>query len=709
MGKLIVRFSQSTEHRGVFNYALKVEVVGSVGIPTKIFVYHQSPAGLDGNSYAEFDHIASPVDFQEIPEDAASDVVPWYRTDKCTVWVRSVSDLEMAKQLFVDDINALQRTYDVLTSENNFTQQTTVEFASTGVCGVPENEGGKSITKEIEEMKTDIEAKMPKNAMADIELETNTPEGMRDAIKSIGNTLGARIVRGLITFLALSSLCTSCSYGAGFSGQNINDLDLDEDPFVVTNVTFTMESMSWSDLVAKRNSGDLIPGQEYRITNYWATSNGDMESRSATNQFDIIVVADATNILNETARAARHDGDSYFPSSTKFGAWRLQYCLDNDSSRFDWTVSDADGGRGVVYRMVDEFYNDIPYDFKSIQFIPFGDTSSDYRYTIGTSSEDMTLYGHGNWAFGNHIEPHYRVNGTSQGLRQKLNRIVFKSYACFGNKIGEYSRNITFNRYSCDNTFGPNCRDMSVGRPVGVNVGAYCSELTFTNFTSDPRLLSSHKGAHVGEGCISCSISEGSSIGTRCDSCTVGIGSHIGDSCSNVSVGDNSVVGSGCKNVFAGSSCEVGSGCDTVYVSASSSVIGPGCTYVYLANKPVTIFNETNEYALGALTWKTNSYSLKKCSQAGVGNSALFENVVASDITTPSKSLNIGPGIRYLVLCATNNPTSASSYQHVEVKSGVSGVYRLGVSEPKIIHDPNVGQTFNTTYKPAGSLEISVE
>ena len=125
---LKVRFTQSPERRGVFTYSLKVEVVSATDIPSKIFVYHQAPAGIDGNTFAEFDHVATPVDFQEIPEGAASETVPWFRTDEFTGWFRNVSDLNLAKQMFVDDIAALQRTYDTLTSENNFTNQSTIEF-----------------------------------------------------------------------------------------------------------------------------------------------------------------------------------------------------------------------------------------------------------------------------------------------------------------------------------------------------------------------------------------------------------------------------------------------------------------------------------------------------------------------------------------------------------------------------------------------------
>lgn len=130
---LKVRFSQSPERRGVYQYALHVEVVSASKIPTKIFVFHQMPTGAEGNTFAEFDHVATPVDFQEIPEDAASETVPWYRTDKCTIWVRSIDDLNTAKQLFVDDIHELQRTFGILTGEDNFTDQTTLEFTGNGL------------------------------------------------------------------------------------------------------------------------------------------------------------------------------------------------------------------------------------------------------------------------------------------------------------------------------------------------------------------------------------------------------------------------------------------------------------------------------------------------------------------------------------------------------------------------------------------------
>lgn len=233
---LKVRFSQSPEHRSVFNYALKVEVLSSTGgIPTKIFVYHQSPAGIAGNTYATFDHVATPVDLQEIPEDAASETVPWYRTDKVVVWFRNLSDMSLAKQMFVDDITALQRTYDTLTSENGFTNQTDVEFSESGVHGSGSDERPDPIESEIEEIRSDLEGKLSKDALEGVEFRTNDAAGLRAAVKTLGNALGATIVKSIALAVGLFAMSAS---GAGFSGERYAQLDLDENPIVVTNVTF---------------------------------------------------------------------------------------------------------------------------------------------------------------------------------------------------------------------------------------------------------------------------------------------------------------------------------------------------------------------------------------------------------------------------------------------------------------------------------------
>ena len=123
-------------------------------------------------------------------------------------------------------------------------------------------------------------------------------------------------------------------------------------------------SITWSDLKTKRDAGQLTPGMQYRITDYACTTT-QSNTKSAGHQFDIIVVADDESTLNETARAAKHEDDTYF-ANNDLSAWQIWYCLNNDTTRFAW--ADETNGKGVIYRMIDEFNNDVPYDFKNIQF-----------------------------------------------------------------------------------------------------------------------------------------------------------------------------------------------------------------------------------------------------------------------------------------------------------------------------------------------------
>ena len=115
------------------------------------------------------------------------------------------------------------------------------------------------------------------------------------------------------------------------------------------------------------------------------------------------MTADDEHTLNEHARAIMHDGNlpddiidgnvrtKYFAKSN-LAAWDIWYCIDNDTNRFAWAV--ADGGKGVIYRLVDEFQNDVPYDFKGIQFKAYGDTDDVYRFTFDAARDiDSSLKG----------------------------------------------------------------------------------------------------------------------------------------------------------------------------------------------------------------------------------------------------------------------------------------------------------------------------
>ena len=124
------------------------------------------------------------------------------------------------------------------------------------------------------------------------------------------------------------------------------------------------ESITYSELKTKRDDGELVPGRFYRITDY-VTTTTQTYTRSANNQFDIIVLALDENTLSENAQATQHEGDTYF-ANCKLSAWKLKYRLDNDVNNFIW--ADSTNGKGVIYYMKDEWDNECPYDFKNIQF-----------------------------------------------------------------------------------------------------------------------------------------------------------------------------------------------------------------------------------------------------------------------------------------------------------------------------------------------------
>ena len=101
----------------------------------------------------------------------------------------------------------------------------------------------------------------------------------------------------------------------------------------------TTISITYSDLVDLRNNSELNPGTKYRITDY-VTTTSQPNTQSAGHQFDIIVEALSENTLSEDAKAIQNENDEYFDGSN-LEAWELKYCLDNDTARFGWAVTNT--------------------------------------------------------------------------------------------------------------------------------------------------------------------------------------------------------------------------------------------------------------------------------------------------------------------------------------------------------------------------------
>lgn len=80
----------------------------------------------------------------------------------------------------------------------------------------------------------------------------------------------------------------------------------------------------------------MISGTFYRIDDY-VTTTAQNNTLTAGNLFDVIVLALSPNTLSEEAYAVHsaRDTDNYFANSN-LAAWKIWYCLDNDTTRFAW-------------------------------------------------------------------------------------------------------------------------------------------------------------------------------------------------------------------------------------------------------------------------------------------------------------------------------------------------------------------------------------
>lgn len=231
--------------------------------------------------------------------------------------------------------------------------------------------------------------------------------------------------------------------------------------------------VTYIELKKLRDNEQLLAGTWYRMTDYICTTTETI-SKSANHQFDIIIQALDKNILSEHAKAIIHKGDTYF-SSNQLNKWRIWYCLDNDTSRFEW--ADTENGKGVIYRMIDEFDNDCPYDFKNILLGEYNDTLSKYIYffTFDDNYKDASL----KKACHNNIIKAYVPNGI-----QNLNFNIFKGSKFYNNVLKEDCYRISFLNNCNNNTLNNTCRYIYLENYCEFNTfDSACSYINFGSLT----------------------------------------------------------------------------------------------------------------------------------------------------------------------------------------------------------------------------------
>lgn len=267
-----------------------------------------------------------------------------------------------------------------------------------------------------------------------------------------------------------------------------------------------MQEVTYSELKNLRDNGELIPGLSYRITDYDCMTF-QPGTRSAHNQFDIIVTADSSTVLNENARAINHKIEIQEDVNTTrmnlhYGStreicisvngtnvWAILMNTEDDS--YYWydgvhekIVSKAREGYNPIRASVEGVYYDV-VDYKNIQ-INIENVDLCGQYTGHTQDIDGQTYyvfdlGESNKAsiltrLDSNCNPYYETD-ESYGLDIRDNLVYFTSlepsspsdmyfyyndgeFICVQDFIDEYRsmiarREFAFGDYSFENTLEP--------------------------------------------------------------------------------------------------------------------------------------------------------------------------------------------------------------------------------------------------------------
>ena len=354
-----------------------------------------------------------------------------------------------------------------------------------------------------------------------------------------------------------------------------------------TAATELSVKITWSELKTLMSNSQLVVGQQYRITDYTCTTT-QAGTKSAGHVFDIIVTADDESTLNEVARAIQHDGDTYF-ANCDLNAWNIWYRIDNDTNRFAW--ADSTNGKGVIYRMIDEFNNDVAYDFKNIQFYRQWDEAKQLWCTIPTdntgvpcytfsskgdsstaSFTDMSLSA-SNDVYSNVIKEYIKYNKQTLS-KQTLNNICFFGLVCNENIFGVDCYENTFGNQCINNSFGNSCYANSFRNDLWHNsfgnrcennsFGSGCSYNTFGDYLTYNTFGDDCDFNSFGSDCYR------NSFGNSCDH------NSFGNGCYRISFGngcDHNSFGNGCHNIkFA-----TDSSATTTYAFYQNNHFGDGC------------------------------------------------------------------------------------------------------------------------------------
>lgn len=403
------------------------------------------------------------------------------------------------------------------------------------------------------------------------------------------------------------------------------------------------EEVTYSQLVTKINNSRLVKGRKYRITDY-VTTTTQSNTSSAGHAFDLVVTAIDVNELDCNASALLHSGDTYFSTAgADLSKWQIWYDVNNDTNKYEW--ADTTNGRGVIYRMIDEWRNDCPYDFKNILFTKANSYTSAYtfnKFTSGdTANSDYSLTGYScqeNVIKGLYYKELNFIVILNGGIANEFNYtshdIVLRdgcSYNVFEAEC--YDIDLTGSTY---NFFAYGCATIVFGNNCSYNtIERECYDVTFYNYCQNNRLGGYDTDIEIDNNSIN------NNIGFSCSNIHTGAYccyNTFADYCNNVILSGNcqyNSFGGDCNEISLANACynvSIGGFCTgIVFGNSSSPSIGGGyCKDIIIekGNKNIRIYNTSSPSASNYLQ---NIYIAQGCS----GTSSAY-----TEISTIARNLS---------------------------------------------------------------------
>lgn len=264
------------------------------------------------------------------------------------------------------------------------------------------------------------------------------------------------------TYLALKKLSDMIASGGGGGG----------------GVAQLIINVNCDDLKRWRDTNLLTPGMKYRIVDFVTKEQGEVIAdglivtlSSVEHQFDLIVTALSSNKLDDECSVVAHDGETYFANSN-LSKWKVWFNIDSKGI--------TEQSNGAIYRMIDEYGNDCPYDFKNIKY----DNKFTFSYgTIPTEASDGSLIGK------------YQKNSIiSDTLREpKFNLCVFEytkedsegyNYVVSNNTVEAKCSRVTIDGTCQNNRIGYSSREVYLYNCALVKIKEDCDGINIRNSTA---------------------------------------------------------------------------------------------------------------------------------------------------------------------------------------------------------------------------------